>query len=163
LCGNTYHRIAGPGAIDIATTRGHTEAAGEAAQSTNPGSRSREGDVKVRVGFKVKDPRIVPEMGTHVSCLESAPQGLSGSKPAPSGVIVPPEAIQACGETGTAFVIVGDRLERRSVKLGARTSHGQMILSGIHPGTALAAGQLEKWQYKLRAHVVHQNLLQREQ
>jgi RND family efflux transporter MFP subunit len=111
--------------------------------------------VKVRIGFKVKDPRIVPEMGAHVSFLENAPQSRSESRPTTPGVIVPPEAIQASGETGIAFVIVGDRLERRIVKLGARTSDDQTILSGIQPGATLAAGELDKLRDGLRVHVVH--------
>jgi len=112
--------------------------------------------VKVRIGFKIKDPRIVPEMGAHVSFLDSAPEKPSGgSQPkAAAGVIVPVEAVEANGDTAAAFVIVGNRVQRRSVRLGGRTSDGQIVLSGLEPGDSVAVGQLDALQDGLRVHVV---------
>ncbi len=110
--------------------------------------------VKVRIGFKVKDARIVPEMGAKVSFLENAPQSSSAgsSHPAP-GVIVPPEAILANGQAGVVFVIRGDRVERRTVQLGTRTDDGQTILTGVQPGTRLAIGPLDQLRDGLTVHV----------
>jgi len=102
--------------------------------------------VKVRVGFKQKDARVVPEMGARVSFLDEAPQGQSqagASSPAAS-VMVAPEAVQANGDSGTVFVIVDKKVERRAVRLGARTAEGQTILSGLAPGAVLAVGDLSK-------------------
>jgi hypothetical protein len=55
---------------------------------------------------------------------------------------VPPEAVLASGDTGIVFVINDGRVERRSVRLGSATSAGQIVLSGLTPGTRLAAGDL---------------------
>ena len=110
--------------------------------------------VKVRIGFKVKDARIVPEMGARVSFLDSTPQIELGSPAPTSAVIVPSAAVQASGDTGIVFVITGDHLERRRVRLGTRGADGQTILSGLQPGASLALGNLDTLKDGLRVHVV---------
>ncbi|MGB6603719.1 MAG: efflux RND transporter periplasmic adaptor subunit, partial [Steroidobacteraceae bacterium] len=110
--------------------------------------------VKVRVGFKSRDPRIVPDMGVRVAFLE----GKSGAPSAPAsaarGVIVSPDAVLGNGDAGTVFVIAHDRLEQRRVPLGLRTLDGQIILSGVAPGAQLASGNLEQLRDGARVHVV---------
>jgi hypothetical protein len=44
------------------------------------------------------------------------------------------------GDTGIVFVISGNAVERRAVRLGARTADGQTIVGGLQPGTILALG-----------------------
>ncbi len=101
--------------------------------------------VKVRVGFDARDERILPEMGVRVAFLDGAksapPAESSGG---PRALIVPTSAVQASGDTGVVFVLNEDRVERRSVRLGARTSAGQIVLSGLTAGAQLATGDLEK-------------------
>ena len=102
--------------------------------------------VKVRVGFKQKDERVLPEMGARVSFLSSPEATAAGGAPAPAqqAVIVPNEAVQPNGDTGAIFVITGNNtVERRVVRLGSRTSEGQLVLSGISPGTRVVNGHLE--------------------
>ena len=101
--------------------------------------------VKVRVGFDARDERILPEMGVRVAFLDSAkndtPAEPSGGQRA---LIVPTSAVQANGDTGVVFVLNEDHVERRSVRLGARISAGQIVLSGLTAGARLATGDLEK-------------------
>jgi RND family efflux transporter MFP subunit len=96
--------------------------------------------VKVRLGLGVKDERILPEMGVRVAFLNDAPTSSPADTTAPRAIVVPPEAVQASGDTGTVFVIVDDRIERRSVRLGSTIPAGQVVLSGLTPGTRLAVG-----------------------
>jgi RND family efflux transporter MFP subunit len=101
--------------------------------------------VKVRVAFKEKDERVLPEMGARVSFL-STPEttGPAGSPgPAVQAVIVPADAVQSNGDTGTVFVINGDTVERRVVRLGSRTTEGQLVLSGIASGSRVVVGHLD--------------------
>jgi RND family efflux transporter MFP subunit len=104
--------------------------------------------VKVRVGFKVKDPRILPEMGARVSFLSEAAPQASGAPAARPGVLVPPEAVQSSGgnsDAGVVYVIRGDAtVERRAVRLGARGSDGQTIVSGLSGGERVAVGDFAK-------------------
>jgi RND family efflux transporter MFP subunit len=100
--------------------------------------------VKVRVGFKQKDPRILPEMGVRVAFLGDASTAGSGTHAVERAVVLPPEAVQADGENGTVFVIDGNSVEKRAVRLGARTGEGQLILSGLSAGTKVAVGDFSR-------------------
>jgi RND family efflux transporter MFP subunit len=101
--------------------------------------------VKVRVGFKQKDERVLPEMGARVSFLSTPDAAPADGAPvaAQQAVIVPTDAVQANGDNGTVFIINGDTVERRVVRLGSRTSEGQLVLSGISPGTRVVSGNLD--------------------
>jgi RND family efflux transporter MFP subunit len=101
--------------------------------------------VKVRVGFKEKDERVLPEMGARVSFLSTPEPGKADGTPAPvqQAVLVPNEAVQANGDTGTVYIINGDTVERRVVRLGSRTAEGQLVLSGISSGTHVVVGNLD--------------------
>ena len=100
--------------------------------------------VKVRVGFTVGDPRILPEMGARVAFhdskvpRESAPAGAVAQQ----AVLVPNESVQADGDTGVVFVIADGGVERRTVRLGAQSAAGQVVLAGLQVGTRLARGDL---------------------
>ena len=105
--------------------------------------------VKVRVGFKVKDPRILPEMGARVAFLSEAAPEAAGAPPPKPGVLVPPEAVQSSGpssgDAGIVYVVRGeDTVERRAVRLGARGSDGQTVLSGLSSGERVAIGDFAK-------------------
>ena len=98
--------------------------------------------VKVRVGFKLKDPRILPEMGARVAFLSEAAPEAAGAPPPKPGVLLPPEAVQAgSGDAGTVYVLRDDNtVERRAVRLGARDSDGQTVVSGLSAGERVAVG-----------------------
>jgi RND family efflux transporter MFP subunit len=110
--------------------------------------------VKVRIGFEQRDSRIVPEMGVRVSFLDHAPQPHAGAEPVTPAVLVPVEAVRMSGSAGVVFVISGDSVERRAVRLGARTSEGQTILAGLLPGTLVALGDLRKLGDRSRVRIV---------
>ena len=103
--------------------------------------------VKVRVGFDARDDRILPEMGVRVAFLEapaSAPAESAATSSAQRPLVVPADAVQTSGDAGAVFVLDGDRVERRSVRLGARVAAGQVVLSGLTAGTRVAAGDVAK-------------------
>ncbi|MDE2150628.1 MAG: efflux RND transporter periplasmic adaptor subunit [Gammaproteobacteria bacterium] len=111
-----------------------------------PTADRSKGTVKVRIGFDRKtgaplDARILPEMGVRVSFLAAAG---TGNQPGPSGVEVPAAAVLGGGDQGSVFVIHGDRVERRAVRLGARDGDQVQVLAGVPAGTRLAAGDLSK-------------------
>jgi RND family efflux transporter MFP subunit len=98
--------------------------------------------VKVRLGFDVDDPRILPEMGARVAFLEQRERGEQTTKatqPA-RALVVPEEAVQVDGDTGVVFVIANDSVERRAVRVGAASAAGRLVLSGITAGTRVALG-----------------------
>ncbi len=94
--------------------------------------------VKVRIGFTERDSRILPEMGARVSFLEeteSQPVAMSAD-----AVIIPHNAVQVNGDTGVVYLLNEDTVERRAVRLGAKTRDGQVILSGLRAGNKIAIG-----------------------
>ncbi|MGC1457037.1 MAG: efflux RND transporter periplasmic adaptor subunit [Steroidobacteraceae bacterium] len=102
--------------------------------------------VEVRVAFKQKDARVLPEMGARVSFQEDASPAATSSAPTVSStaVVVPAEAVQTEGDSGTVYVVDGHTVQRKSVQLGLKDSTGQTILSGLEPGTTVAIGDFTK-------------------
>lgn len=91
--------------------------------------------VKVRVAFKVKDPRIVPEMGVRVSFLEQAkPQQASK----PQGVRVPAAALVE-RDTRTVAFVVGERntVSAQTVTPGMVMGEDRQVLSGLSAGDSV--------------------------
>src|SRR6185437_994951 len=92
--------------------------------------------VSVLVGFKSRDPRIVPEMGAHVAFLSPTP---TNSAAASRAVIVPPDAVQTEDNgQSVVFVIANGKAERRAVRLGDKSVDGQMIVAGLAPDETVA-------------------------
>jgi len=88
--------------------------------------------VKVRVALKVKDPRIVPEMGVRVSFLEKPAE--AGQKK-PEGVRVPAAAIVQRGQDAVAFVVGGDdTVQAQPLKTGMEMGKDRQVLSGLSAG-----------------------------
>jgi RND family efflux transporter MFP subunit len=93
--------------------------------------------VRVRVGFRQRDARILPEMGVRVAFLSDSEVPAQSAAPA---VVVPERAVQVSGDTGTVFVVQDEMLERRAVRVGGTTAEGRIVLSGLAVGARLAVG-----------------------
>jgi RND family efflux transporter MFP subunit len=87
--------------------------------------------VKVRVAIKEKDPRILPDMGVRVSFLDDAPKG---QEQAARGVLVPATALVERDGASVAFVVVGDRAQRRAVTPGPVQGELRLVETGIAAG-----------------------------
>jgi RND family efflux transporter MFP subunit len=96
--------------------------------------------VKVRVGFKERDARVLPEMGARVSFLADPAKASPDAAPSSKAWVVPADAIEVSGDTGTVFILNGNTVERRVVRVGARSAEGQVVLSGLSEGDRLAIG-----------------------
>ena len=100
--------------------------------------------VKVRVGFSQRDARILPDMGVRVSFMSEAPKANDAGQQKP-GVQIPARAVQAQGAQGVVFVIRDDKLERRAVKLGAKSGDNLIVQSGLSAGERVAIGDNTKF------------------
>ena len=107
-----------------------------------PTADRSKGTVTVRIALDQKDPRILPEMGVRVSFLADSPQE-PGAKPA-AGVNLPSNAVQGSGDSGVVFVVHGDTVERRAVRLGAGSSDSVTVLSGLAAGDGVAVGDFTR-------------------
>jgi RND family efflux transporter MFP subunit len=102
--------------------------------------------VKVRVGFKSRDPRILPEMGARVSFLSREQNPANGGATSAGAVTLPPDAVQANAgaATGVVYVLHDETLERREVKLGARDGDALTVIAGLSAGERVAVGDFTK-------------------
>jgi RND family efflux transporter MFP subunit len=116
-----------------------------------PTADRSKGTVTVRIALDQKDARILPEMGVRVSFLADSAQE-PGGKPA-GGVTLPSAAVQGSGTTGTVFIVRGDTVERRAVRLGAGSSDSITVLSGLNAGERVAIGDFAQLKDGVRIRV----------
>jgi RND family efflux transporter MFP subunit len=91
--------------------------------------------VKVRVALKQRDARIVPDMGVRVSFLEKAqPAVATTQKP---GVLAPAAAIVTRDGKDTAFVVDGEKVARRELRLGRTLGDDREVLEGLAGGESV--------------------------
>ena len=113
-----------------------------------PTAERAKATVKVRVGFDVRDARILPEMGARVAFLsepnDNAAARGDGAQAQQRALLVPEGAVQRNGDTGVVYVVTGGNVEKRSVRLGERSAAGQIVLSGLTSGTRVAIGDFAK-------------------
>jgi RND family efflux transporter MFP subunit len=101
--------------------------------------------VKVRIAIGQKDPRIIPEMGARVAFLsDNEPQAAGADKSRAAGVVIPADAVTTSGSASIVFVVHGSTVERRAVRLGGKSSSGQIVSAGLEPGIMVALGDLSK-------------------
>ncbi|MGV8837827.1 efflux RND transporter periplasmic adaptor subunit [Cellvibrio sp.] len=99
-----------------------------------PTADRQKATVKVRIGFQVSDPRILPDMGVKVAFMNAEP--VAEEKPKePLGVRVPITAVRSEGEDKFIFVVKDGVAELRKVTLKA--SYG----TDIYIGSGLRAGE----------------------
>ena len=90
--------------------------------------------VKVRVALKQKDARIVPDMGVRVSFLEAAKPTDAKARP---GVLAPSAAMTQRDGKDVAFVLSGETVQQRTVKLGRTLGDDREVLEGLASGDAV--------------------------
>jgi RND family efflux transporter MFP subunit len=93
--------------------------------------------VKVRIGFDVKDTRIVPDMGVRVSFEEKAAAGAAARRQPLRGVLVPAAALRKEGGEDIVFVVKDSHAQRRAVTVGAGSGDPRLVLAGLSSGEAV--------------------------
>jgi len=95
--------------------------------------------VKVRVGFKRRDDRVLPDMAVKVAFLEEGE--IAELEEVPSGVVVPSTAIDAEAGVDQVWVIKENTLGVRRVRLGEEVENGGIqILDGLRSGERVVVG-----------------------
>jgi RND family efflux transporter MFP subunit len=99
--------------------------------TTIPAAEREKATVKVRIGFDQLDPRILPDMGVKVAFLGDAAAGGGQAKPA---VRVPRSALRGALGAQFVWIVRGDRLERRAIRLGPGDSDPAEVVAGLGAG-----------------------------
>jgi RND family efflux transporter MFP subunit len=97
-----------------------------------PTADRQKATVLVRLGFKQLDPRILPDMAIKVTFLREA--GDTAAAAAQPTALVPRPAIKTLGADNFAFVVRGDLVERRAVRLGGTDGDRVEVLAGLQSG-----------------------------
>jgi RND family efflux transporter MFP subunit len=97
-----------------------------------PTADRQKATVLVRLGFKQLDPRILPDMAIKVTFLREA--GDTTAAAAQPTALVPRPAIKTLGADNFAFVVRGDLVERRAVRLGGADGDRVEVLAGLQSG-----------------------------
>src|SRR5262245_41559654 len=97
-----------------------------------PTADRQKATVLVRIGFKELDPRILPDMGIKVTFLRDA-DGSAVSSAQPT-TLVPRAALKTEGADTFAFVVRGEGVERRAVRVGGTDGDRVEILAGLQQG-----------------------------
>jgi RND family efflux transporter MFP subunit len=97
-----------------------------------PTADRQKATVLVRLAFKQLDPRILPDMAIKVTFLREG--DATATAAAQPTALVPRPAIKTVGEDNYAFVVRGDAVERRAVRLGGTDGDRVEVLAGLQSG-----------------------------
>ena len=97
-----------------------------------PTADRQKATVLVRIGFKKLDPRILPDMGVGVTFLREA--DASAAPVAQSVTLVPQGAVKTDSGTTFVFLVNGQTVERRAVKIGGTDGDRVEVLAGLKGG-----------------------------
>jgi RND family efflux transporter MFP subunit len=101
--------------------------------TTVPAADRQKATVLVRIGFRELDPRILPDMGVKVTFLR--PAGDAGAAaPTQAVTLVPRAAVRTTGETAHVFVVRGDVVERRAIRVGGTDGDRLEVQAGLQAG-----------------------------
>ena len=99
--------------------------------TTVPTADRAKNTVRVRLRFKVQDPRILPDMAIKVEFLRPADEKEVVAKPMP---LVPKAAVRSENNESIVFVVNGDTVERRAIKTGLTDGDRLEVLAGLRRG-----------------------------
>jgi RND family efflux transporter MFP subunit len=97
-----------------------------------PTADRQKATVLVRIGFEALDPRILPDMGVKVTFLRDPDQ--EAAPAAQPTTLAPKAAVAADNGNNFVFVVSGDSVERRAVKVGGSDGDRVEVLAGLRPG-----------------------------
>lgn len=94
-----------------------------------PTADRQKATVKVRVGFEMLDPRILPDMSVKVAF-----QNAGAAAATQPSLVVPRSAVRQHGGRDIVWVVRDGKVERRAVTLGAASGDEVSILAGVSGG-----------------------------
>lgn len=100
--------------------------------TTIPSADRQKATVLVRIGFKALDPRILPDMGVKVTFLREADQE-AAPVVAPMALI-PKGAVVTENGTTSVWVVSGQTVEKRTVKIGGTDGDRLEVVAGVRAG-----------------------------
>jgi HlyD family secretion protein len=97
-----------------------------------PTADRQKATVEVRIAFKALDPRILPDMGVKVTFLRAADTAAPAA--AQAATLVPKAALKTEGEATVVYVVKGEAVERRAVRVGGTDGDRVEVVAGLQVG-----------------------------
>jgi RND family efflux transporter MFP subunit len=97
-----------------------------------PTANRQKATVLVRIAFEQLDPRLLPDMGVKVTLLREERE--TGSVTARATMLVPKAAVQTDNANNFVFVVAGETVDRRVVKVGGADGDRVEVLGALRPG-----------------------------
>ena len=109
--------------------------------TTVPTADRQKATVLVRIGFEALDPRILPDMGIKVTFLKEEDEvATPAARPA---TLVPKAAVQSDNTNSFVYVVTGDIVDRRAVKVGGADGDRVEVLADLRAGDRVAVSPLQ--------------------
>lgn len=105
-----------------------------------PEANRAKATVQVKVKIENPDEQLRPEMNARVNFLADAAPAAAGG---PSRALVPQTAVVRSGEAAFVFVVKGDRVEQRTVRLGEASGSSYYVLDGLVGGEQVVTSGAE--------------------
>ncbi len=102
-----------------------------------PTADRQKATVKVRIGFDVKDPRILPDMGIQVQLMDAPKSESAVTQTAPGAPIISMQAVTNIQGQDYVYVVKDKTVERRAIRLGPILGGGAQIMAGLQPGETI--------------------------
>ncbi|MGH9927664.1 MAG: efflux RND transporter periplasmic adaptor subunit, partial [Pyrinomonadaceae bacterium] len=106
-----------------------------------PEANRAKATVQVKVKVENPDEQLRPEMNARVNFLGDAPSGQSKSAPR---VLVPKAAVVRKDGSVFVFVVKGNKVEQRSIRLGDQEGDFYYVLEGLSGGESTATAGVDK-------------------
>jgi RND family efflux transporter MFP subunit len=106
-----------------------------------PTADRQKATVRVRIGFDLLEPRILPDMGVKVSFLEERKEGQAAA--ARASVRVPASAVMKEADTSYVWRVAENELERVAVSTAGERDGQIEVVSGINSGDVVVAKPVE--------------------
>jgi RND family efflux transporter MFP subunit len=105
-----------------------------------PTADRQKATVRVRIGFDILEPRILPQMGVKVTFLEDRDEAAQTSRP---GVRLPSSAVFKEGENSFVWRVRGEEVERVAVRTAGERDGNVEVIAGLNAGDVVVAKQVE--------------------
>jgi RND family efflux transporter MFP subunit len=112
--------------------------------TTIPAADRQKATVLVRIGFRALDPRILPDMGVKVTFLR--PSGETTEATTQAVTLVPRAAVRTTGDTSHVFVVRGEVVERRAIRVGGTDGDRIEVQAGLQGGDRVVLSPPESLQ-----------------
>jgi len=105
-----------------------------------PTADRQKATVRVRIGFRVRDERVLRDMGVKVAFLGGNGDSAETTQ---ANIYINRDALRSDNEGSFVWIVRNDSVQRRAVSSGPSSSRGQQVTSGLSPGDRIIVAEEE--------------------